>query len=124
LRATQFFEFMGAIAQSSVHGQVVRASTAALQPIAADDVAAALTSVAVGPPLNGIMEVACPERLPLAEFVQRFMSATGDSREVIADPRARYYGAELDDASLTPGGKALIGQMRFAEWLKRSVPEK
>lgn len=122
VRATQFFEFMGAIAQSSIDGDVVRLSTGAMQPIAADDVAAALTDVAVGPPLNRIVEIAGPDKHPMAQFVEQFMRATGDRREVVADAGARYFGAQLDDASLTPGSDARIGAISYAAWLARSAP--
>lgn len=120
VRATQFFEFMDAIAQSAAGEGAIRLSSAAMQPIAGDDVAAALAEVAAGAPANGMVEVAGPEKLPLADFVERAMRASGDGREVIADPRAPYYGAVLDDSSLTPGdGRALLGRTRFADWLTR-----
>ena len=89
-----------------------------MQSIAADDVAAALADVTVGTPVNGIVEVAGPESLPLDELVRRFLSATGDSRPVIADAHARYYGAQVNDSSLTPGDNARIGSTRFERWLK------
>jgi uncharacterized protein YbjT (DUF2867 family) len=121
VRATQFFEFMGAIAQSAAGEGAIRLSSAAMQPIAGDDVAVALAEVAAGAPLNGMVELAGPERLPLVEF-ERAMRASGDSREVIADPRAPYYGAVLDDSSLTPGdNRALLGKTRFADWLAHAV---
>jgi uncharacterized protein YbjT (DUF2867 family) len=122
VRATQFFEFMGAIAQSAAGEGAIRLSSAAMQPIAGDDVAAALAELAAGVPLNGMMELAGPEKLPLVEFVERAMRANGDSREVIADPHAPYYGAVLDDSSLTPGdNRALLGKTRFADWLARAA---
>ena len=110
---------MGGIAQSGTVGQTVRLSPALLQPIASDDVAAALADVAVGPPVNGTIEVAGPERIPLDELVGRFLRATGDPRRVIADVHARYFGAELNDQSLTPGDNARIGPTRFDDWLER-----
>src|SRR3954466_16321539 len=93
VRATQFFEFLGYIADSGAEGDAVRLSTAPMQPLAADDVAAALADIAVGAPLNGMVELAGPERMSIAEFVGRSMAASGDERKVIADPHARYTGA-------------------------------
>ena len=118
VRATQFFEFLGAIAGSSTDGGKVRLPPVRMQPIAADDVVAALADVTVGTPVNGIVELAGPESLPLDELVRRFLSATGDSRPVIADAHARYFGAQVNDSSLTPGDNARIGSTRFERWLK------
>ena len=97
VRATQFFEFLGGIADSGAEGDTVRLSTAPMQPLAADDVAAALADVAVGAPLNATVELAGPEAMSIAEFVGRFMAASGDKRTVIADPQARYTGAVMDE---------------------------
>ncbi len=124
VRATQFFEFLGAIAGSSTDGGTVRLPPARMQPIAADDVAAALADVAVGTPVNGIVEVAGPEPLPMDELVRRFLSATDDARPVIADAHARYFGAELNDYSLVPGDNPRIAPTRFEDWLNRSIPQK
>jgi uncharacterized protein YbjT (DUF2867 family) len=123
VRATQFFEFVGGIAQSATDGQTVRLSPALLQPIASDDVAAALAQVVVDAPLNGMVELAGPERLPLDKLVRRFLSATRDPREVVADVHARYFGLELNDQSLTPGDNPRIGPTRFEDWLSRSRPQ-
>ena len=120
LRSTQFFEFIGGIIQAGTEGDVVRLSPALLQPIAADDVAAALADLAVGPPLNGTVEVAGPEALPLDELARRAMAGNGDGRQVIADVHARYFGAELDDASLTPGDHPRLGPTHFQDWLDRA----
>lgn len=117
VRATQFFEFVGRIAQSSTVGQTVRVSPAALQPIASDDVAAALADVAVAAPVNGTIEVAGPERIPLDELVGTFLRATDDSREVVADVHARYFGTELNDRYLTAGDGARIAATRYQDWL-------
>jgi uncharacterized protein YbjT (DUF2867 family) len=122
VRATQFFEFLGAIAGSSTDGGKVRLPPARMQPIAADDVAAALADAVVGTPVNGIVELAGPEPLPLDEFVRRFLSAHQDARQVVADVHARYFGAELNDQSLTPGDNPRIGSTRFEDWLSRSIP--
>lgn len=120
LRATQFFEFLGAIAGSGAECGAVRLSPALMQPVAADDVAAALADVAVAVPKNGTIELAGPEALPLDSLVRRFLSANQDARQVITDPHARYFGEELDDRSLTPGDGARIGSIHFESWLNRS----
>jgi uncharacterized protein YbjT (DUF2867 family) len=120
VRATQFFEFMGAIAESSAVGETVRLSTAYMQPIAADDVAEAMTDVALAAPVNGMIEIAGPERARISDLVGRFLSATRDPREVTADARAPYFGLELNDQSLTPGDNPRIGATRFDDWLSRS----
>jgi uncharacterized protein YbjT (DUF2867 family) len=119
LRATQFFEFVGGIVDSSSDGQIVRLSPALFQPVASDDVAAALADVTLGVPLNGIVELAGPERLSLDEFGRRYLTATNEPRRVVADIHARYFGAELDDRSLTPGNDPRLGSVRFEDWLAR-----
>lgn len=119
VRATQFFEFLGAIAGASTDGGTVRLPPARMQPIAADDVVAALADVAVGTPVNGIVEVAGPEPLPMDELVRRFLRATDDARPVIADARARYFGAALHDSSLVPGDHPRLGSTRFERWLSQ-----
>jgi quercetin dioxygenase-like cupin family protein len=123
VRATQFFEFMGAIAQSATVGQTVHLPSAAFQPIAAEDVAAALTDVALGEPLNDTVEVAGPERTGLDEFIRRFLRGTKDPREVITDAKARYFGLEVNDQTLTPGLNPRIGPTFFEDWLSRSIPQ-
>lgn len=122
LRATQFFEFVGGIAQEATDGQTVRLSSALMQPIVSDDVAAALADIALGEPLNGMIEVAGPEPIRLDELVRRYLSANQDARKVVTDAHARYYGLELDDHSLTPGDNPLIGPTHFDDWLARSTP--
>lgn len=117
LRATQFFEFVGAIIQSGADGDAIRLSPALIQPIASDDVAAALADLAVAPPLNGTVEVAGPEPLPLDKLARQFLAAKGDRREVIADVHARYFGAAINDRSLTPGEHPRLGPTRFENWL-------
>jgi uncharacterized protein YbjT (DUF2867 family) len=107
---------LGSIAQEGAVGQTVYVSPALVQPIASDDVAATLANVAVSPPVNGIVEVAGPERVSLAELVKRFLLKTGDSRQVLADGNARYYGAVLNDQSLIPGANPRIGSTTFEEW--------
>src|SRR4051794_412400 len=103
VRATQFFEFLGGIADSGAEGDAVRLSTAPMQPVAADDVAAALADVALGAPLNATVELAGPEMTSIADLVGRFMAASGDKRTVIADPQAPYSGAVLDGRGIAPG---------------------
>jgi uncharacterized protein YbjT (DUF2867 family) len=123
VRSTQFFEFVSGIAESAAVGQTIRLSPALLQPIMSDDVADAVTDVAVGAPVNGTIEIAGPERVPLDEIVRRFLRAKQDPRKVIADARARYFGTELDDRSLTPGDNAHIGSIRFEDWLHGSTAQ-
>jgi uncharacterized protein YbjT (DUF2867 family) len=118
LRSTQFFEFVGAIAQAATKGNDVHLSPALLQPVSSDDVAAALADLTVGKPVNGFVEVAGPEKIPLDEIGRHYLSATGDGRRVIADVHARYFGTELNDKSLTPGNKPIVGSDRFNDWLR------
>jgi uncharacterized protein YbjT (DUF2867 family) len=120
VRATQFFEFLGAIAQSSTDGQTVRLSPAYLQPVASDDVAALVAEVATMAPANGIIELAGPERIGLDDFVRRYFEAKHDPRKVVTDIHARYFGVELNDKSLTPGEKPQIGSTSFEAWLARA----
>jgi uncharacterized protein YbjT (DUF2867 family) len=124
VRATQFFEFVGGIAQSATDGQTVRLSPALVQPIVSDDVAAALVQVVVGTPLNGTVELAGPERLRLDELVRQFLTAHRDARKVTTDVHALYFGIELNDQSLTPGNNPRIGPTRFEDWLSRSIPQR
>jgi len=121
LQSTQFFEFVGGIVQSGTVGDVIRLSPALLQPIASDEVAAALANVAVGAPVNGTVEVAGPEQVPLDALARQYLAAKGDKRQVIADVRARYFGAEFNDKSLTPGANPRLGATRFEDWLARSM---
>jgi uncharacterized protein YbjT (DUF2867 family) len=117
VHATQFFEFLGAIAQSSTEGQTVRLSPAHFQPVASDDVAALVAKVATMAPANGVIELAGPERIGLDDFVRRYLAAKHDSRKVFTDVHARYFGAELNDKSLTPGDNPHIGRTSFETWL-------
>jgi uncharacterized protein YbjT (DUF2867 family) len=121
VRATQFFEFLPGIAASGAEGGTVRLPPAPMQPLAADDVAAPLADVAEAAPLNGTVELAGPEALPMAEFVRRFLAVSGDGRTVVADPAARYFGASLDGRGLTPGANPRLGPTRFEDWLKGSA---
>ena len=121
LRATQFFEFVGGIAQAATDGQTVRLSPAFIQPVMSDDVAAALADVALGAPVNGTVELGGPERFSLDELVRQFLGARQDPRRVVADVHARYFGVALNDRSLVPNSGARLGTVRFADWLSRSV---
>jgi len=124
VRATQFFEFVGSIAQSATDGQTVRLSPALMQPIVSDDVADALADIAVGKPVNGTVELAGPEPIRLDELVRRFLSANRDARKVTTDAQALYFGIKLNDQSLTPGANPRIGPTRFEGWLSRAVPQR
>jgi uncharacterized protein YbjT (DUF2867 family) len=121
VRATQFFEFLGAIAQSSGDGQTVRLSPAYLQPVASDDVAAFVAKVATMAPANGILELAGPDRIGLDDLVRRYFAAKHDARKVVTDIHARYFGAELNDKSLTPSSdRPHVGATSFDTWLARA----
>jgi uncharacterized protein YbjT (DUF2867 family) len=121
VRATQFFEFIGRIADSSTDGDTVRLPPALVQPEAADDVASTLADVAVGASLNDTVELAGPEAFRLDELARRLLAAHDDPRQVTADVHARYFGAELDDRSLTPSDDARIAPTHFEDWLSQSA---
>lgn len=121
LRATQFFEFVGGIAQAATVGEEICLSPALIQPMASDDVVAALVEVTLAAPVNGTVEVAGPEAMPLDELVRRFLQATQDTRKVVPDVHARYFGSVLDDQSLTPGKNPRLGAIRFKDWLGQST---
>jgi uncharacterized protein YbjT (DUF2867 family) len=121
LRATQFFEFFGRVADSSMSGDSLCLPPVFVQPESADDVAATLAELAVNAPVNGIVELAGPEEFRLDELVRRVLSANNDPRHVTADIKAPYFGAEVDYFSLTPGGHARIAPTHFEDWLTQSV---
>jgi uncharacterized protein YbjT (DUF2867 family) len=121
LHSTQFFEFAGRIAQSGAIGNEVHISPAAFQPIAADELVAALTDITVGKPLNGSIEVAGPERMPMAELIRYYLNATEDSRQLVSDEHALYFGAELNDESLVPGDNPILGKTRFEDWFSKQM---
>lgn len=121
LRATQFFEFIGVIAQSATEGQTVRLPSAFIQPVLSDDVVTALVDITLGEPANGIVELAGPDRLRFDQLINRFLSANHDTRQVVADNHARYFGAKLNEQSLVPEGNSPIGSTRFEDWLNRSI---
>jgi uncharacterized protein YbjT (DUF2867 family) len=120
MRATQFMEFLGGIADSSADGNIVRVSPGLFQPIAADDVAPVVAEVALAAPRNGIVEIAGPERAPFNEIVARYLKAVGDPRQVVRDPAARYWGGRVEERSLVPLGEARLGHIGLDEWLRRS----
>ncbi len=121
VRATQFFEFVGGIAQLATEGQTVRLPPVLMQPILSDDVAAVLADVALAEPLNGTFDLAGPEPIRQDDLVRQFLKATGDARTVITDPKALYYGIEVNDQSLTPGHNPRLGRTRFEDWLSRNA---
>ncbi len=117
VRATQFFEFVGGIAQEATQGQTVRVSPARIQPMAAEDVARFVAGAALGEPTNGMFEIAGPDSFQLDHLVRKYLTAKGDTKEVVTDPDARYFGIRLDDRSLTPDSGARIGAITFDRWL-------
>jgi len=119
VHSTQFFEFTGAIAQTGTVGQVTHVPTAYFQPIFSDDVADAMVAVALAPPVNGVVEIAGPEKVRMSDLVARYLAAIKDPRQVVGDSRARYYGYEIDDGTLVPGNSPRIGATRFDDWLSR-----
>ena len=120
IRPTQFLEFLGAIADSSADGDIVRLPPCLFQPIAADDIAPVVVEVALAAPRNGIVEIAGPERAPFNEIVGRYLKAVGDPREVVRDPKARYWGGRVEERSLVPLGEARLGRIGLSEWVHRS----
>ncbi len=117
LRSTQFFEFMNGIPASNAEGGIIRLSPALVQPVAADDVAAALAEIALEPPVNGTIELAGPDIFPLAGIVGRALAAASDERIVVPDPHARYFGVELGEHTLVPSSLPRIGPTTFAAWV-------
>src|SRR6516165_2070691 len=122
VRATQFFEFVGGIAQFSTEGQAVRVPPVLMEPIASADVAAVMADVALAKPLKGTLELAGPEPIRQDDLVRQFLNATGDARKVITDPKALYYGIPVNDQSLTPGDHPRLGPTRFEDWLPSRSP--
>jgi uncharacterized protein YbjT (DUF2867 family) len=121
VHATQFFEFLKSMADAATDGDTVRLAPVLIQPMAAEDVATEVARVAVGAPLNGIVEVGGPEQFRLDEIVRRYLAARDDRRSVIADPNARYYGAKVEERTLVPEDSATIGETRFEDWLSRQL---
>jgi uncharacterized protein YbjT (DUF2867 family) len=117
VRATQFYEFVEAIADAATDGDTVRVPSALIQPMAADEVARAVGRTAMGTPVNSIVEVGGPERFRFDELIRHGLEARNDPRHVIADPDARYFGTKLSETSLVPGEDAQLGETRFQDWL-------
>lgn len=120
VQATQFFEFLGGIAQAGAQGDEVHLSAAFIQPMASDDVAEAVADAALAAPLNGVEEIAGPERLRLPELMARFFALTQDTRKIVGDPEARYFGAKLADDTLVPVGQARLGKIDLEKFVASS----
>ncbi|MGE8565724.1 MAG: SDR family oxidoreductase [Achromobacter sp.] len=120
VHSTQFFEFLGGIVQSGAQGNEIRLSPAYVQPIASDDVALAMADATLGAPVNGTVEIAGPEKVRLADLVQRYLGKIGDTRRVQADPGARYFGALLSDDTLVPRSTPRLGKIDFDTWFSQS----
>jgi uncharacterized protein YbjT (DUF2867 family) len=124
VHATQFFEFVRSIADAATDGGTVRMAPVLFQPIAGDEVAQAVGRISVGSPLNGRVEVAGPEQFRMDEFFRDALTAWDDPREVVTDPHARYFGAELGERTLVPGAGAVLGDIRYGDWPGRSAAGK
>src|SRR6266566_7850517 len=123
VHATQFFEFLKGLADISMVGDKVHLPPVLFQPMAADDVASGVARIAVGQPVNGIIEIGGPEQFRLDELVRRRLASLKDPREVIADPNARYAGAKLSEKTLVPGNNARLGETRFETWLTQPAAQ-
>jgi uncharacterized protein YbjT (DUF2867 family) len=118
VRATQFMEFLGAIAQSAGQADTITMTSAFIQPISSDDVGHAVADAALAAPVNGIVEIAGPERFRMSDLVQRYLQDTGDKRAVKADPAAPYFGATLQEGTLVPAGEARLGHIHYEDWIR------
>jgi uncharacterized protein YbjT (DUF2867 family) len=123
VRATQFFEFVGAIVNSAAKEDTVHVPPVMMQPVAAADVSAVLAKIALADPLNGMVEVAGPEAIRQNELARQYLVANDDNRTLVTDSKALYFGTAVNDGSLTPGSKPLLGPTRFEDWLRHSVPQ-
>lgn len=121
VHATQFFEFLKGIADGAAEEDTVRLAPVLIQPMAADDVAMVVGGTAVGPPVNGTLEVGGPEQFRLDELIRKVLTARNDPRQVVTDPKARYFGAVLDERTLVPAENAILGATRLEDWLDQSV---
>ena len=121
LRSTQFFEFATRIAQEGTSGNEVHISFGTIQPIASDETVAALTDVVINPPLNATVEIGGPVRMPMSEFIRYYLTATDDSRHVVADEHALYFGVEINDTSLVTGENARLGKIKYEDWLSKQL---
>ena len=124
VHATQFFEFVKSIAAAATEGNQVRLPPVLIQPMAADDVACAVLEVAVAEPVNGIVEIAGPEKFRFDELIREGLKGQNDPREVVVDPSARYFGAAVSERTLVPDDGARLGETRFEEWLSQPVPQR
>ncbi|RXT55968.1 NmrA family transcriptional regulator [Bosea sp. Tri-44] len=124
VHSTQFFEFLGAIAQSTTVGDTTTVPSAYFQPIASDDVAGFMTDVALSAPANGVIEIAGPEPIRMNDLVARFLRASNDPRKVIGSAHAQYFGTEIDDRSLVPGDNPRIGAIGFDDWFRHASPQR
>jgi uncharacterized protein YbjT (DUF2867 family) len=124
VRATQFFEFVGRIADEATSGQTVHLPSVLFQPIFSDDLAANLAKIAVAKPLNGAVELAGPDAIPFDEVARQYLVAHHDPRTVVTDEQARYFGTTLEKRSLIPGENALLGSTHFADWLSRTAAQR
>jgi uncharacterized protein YbjT (DUF2867 family) len=122
VHATQFFEFIKRIADEATDGTTVRLPPILIQPMAAEDVAKAVGRIAVGAPVNGTIDIAGPQQFRFDDLIRQGLGARNDPREVVIDPHARYFGAELDERALVPAGEARLGEIRFQDWLHQPVP--
>jgi uncharacterized protein YbjT (DUF2867 family) len=120
VRSTQFFEFLNGIVQASAKGESVHLSTGNMQPIASEEVADAMTAATLAAPVNGIIEIGGPDKIRMADLVQRFLTAIKDPRQTIPDPKALYFGTVLEPDSLVPGPGAKLGKIDFDTWFKQS----
>jgi uncharacterized protein YbjT (DUF2867 family) len=121
LHSTQFFEFAPGIANSGTIGQEVHISTGAVQPIASEDVVDALLDIVLGAPLNTTVEVAGPVRMPMSEFIRYYLDSSEDSRQLVPDEHALYFGTELNDESLIPGEKPRLGKIKYKDWFRSQL---
>jgi uncharacterized protein YbjT (DUF2867 family) len=124
LRSTQFFEFADKIAQSATIGNEVHISPAVFQPVSSDEVVSALADVVIGEPLNTTVEVAGPVPMPMSGFIGYYLKATDDSRQLVADKHALYFGTELNDESLVPGENSRLGMIKYEDWLEAQLATK
>jgi uncharacterized protein YbjT (DUF2867 family)/quercetin dioxygenase-like cupin family protein len=124
VHATQFFEFVKSIGQSGAGDSTIRLSSVLMQPMASDDVAAAVAEVALGQPVNGMIEIAGPDQIRQDELVRQYLSATGDAREVVTDEKTGYFGIAVNDQSLLPGDNPRVGPTHYKDWLNRTTPQK
>jgi len=123
IHSTQFFEFVKRIADEATVGNSVHLPPVLFRPIVSDDVVSALYEVATSSPLNGAIEIAGPEAFRFDELIRQQLNAVNDSREVVADPHAKYFGTELSERSLVPDNDAQLGETHFEDWVSRSTSQ-